>query len=362
MPVTNIECQIAKGQIGRYLAGDPLSPEALKQLEAHIADCPDCKEALQDRESALKSMLGKKPATPSVDFETPADSAVEADTKPNPMAAAIRSQLEAERLQKAELVAEQLRLAKEVQEIQEKPKGKGLKMPAGNYKPLILSCALALVLIGMSYMSKSGIGPFGAKADSILPADSGNTVAKTDKPAAKPAVDIKKAEPAASVPAGPNPGITATASSLTATVPNTTVSPTPTREPGKVETAPSTHPGSATSPLPPVQKVTPVPTQPAAVTKPVAKAAPKVAAPKAASVNHVVAKPAAPKPATPKPAPIKKVAKIAAKPKAAAPVHHAAKPVVHRAKAAPHRWSKAKHLKKRHWLPKAGSGVVHLYK
>jgi hypothetical protein len=42
MSVKNLECQIAKAQIGRYLAGDALSSEAVGQLEEHIAECDEC--------------------------------------------------------------------------------------------------------------------------------------------------------------------------------------------------------------------------------------------------------------------------------------------------------------------------------
>jgi len=71
------ECQIAKGQIGRYLAGDAFSAEAMRQLEEHIADCLECKTYLNDRKSSLQSMLGQPriPAPPEPEVSTPATEA-----------------------------------------------------------------------------------------------------------------------------------------------------------------------------------------------------------------------------------------------------------------------------------------------
>ena len=58
MPITDFECAIAKSQIGRYVAGDQFSDEAVQQLEAHIAACPSCKAIIVQRRRELMSMLG----------------------------------------------------------------------------------------------------------------------------------------------------------------------------------------------------------------------------------------------------------------------------------------------------------------
>ncbi len=63
MPVDTIECQIAKGQIGRYLAGESFSPTGLQQLEEHVANCTSCKTLLAERRQALLKMLGQEEAT-----------------------------------------------------------------------------------------------------------------------------------------------------------------------------------------------------------------------------------------------------------------------------------------------------------
>ena len=67
MPVDSIECQIAKGQIGRYLAGESFSPTGLQQLEEHVANCTSCKTLLAERRQALLKMLGQEEAaTPMI--------------------------------------------------------------------------------------------------------------------------------------------------------------------------------------------------------------------------------------------------------------------------------------------------------
>src|SRR4051794_17329106 len=57
MQLQNFECQIAKAQIGRYVAGDALSEDAVQQLEAHIGKCADCKQNLAERRAVLQAML-----------------------------------------------------------------------------------------------------------------------------------------------------------------------------------------------------------------------------------------------------------------------------------------------------------------
>lgn len=67
MPVTEFECAIAKSQIGRYLAGDNLGGEVVRQLESHIGACPKCKTLLEERRKSLVAML---------DGETPIAAAI----------------------------------------------------------------------------------------------------------------------------------------------------------------------------------------------------------------------------------------------------------------------------------------------
>ena len=68
MPVKNVECQLAEMQIGRFVSGDSLSAEAIRQLDAHVAVCPSCRQVLSERRRALKSMLAEGYAAVTTDF------------------------------------------------------------------------------------------------------------------------------------------------------------------------------------------------------------------------------------------------------------------------------------------------------
>src|SRR5688572_1375339 len=66
MQVQNFECQIAQSQMARYLAGEAFSPEAVKQLNEHIAGCTSCKASLSQRRASLQDQLSRpvKPSAP----------------------------------------------------------------------------------------------------------------------------------------------------------------------------------------------------------------------------------------------------------------------------------------------------------
>ena len=64
MPVQEFECQIARGQIGRYLNGEGLSAEGLRQLGLHVAECSECKSFLDQRKAALQGVLGEAVVAP----------------------------------------------------------------------------------------------------------------------------------------------------------------------------------------------------------------------------------------------------------------------------------------------------------
>ena len=62
MPVQSIECQLVRAQIGRYLGGEPLSQEAMRQLEVHLVACDDCRAALSVRKSDLRAKMSLESA------------------------------------------------------------------------------------------------------------------------------------------------------------------------------------------------------------------------------------------------------------------------------------------------------------
>lgn len=76
MQVQNIECQLAQVQLKRYLNGEELPAELLTDLETHLEECRDCREAAKQRSVAapksapkldLKALVSPRPATAAVD-------------------------------------------------------------------------------------------------------------------------------------------------------------------------------------------------------------------------------------------------------------------------------------------------------
>lgn len=138
MQLQNFECQIAKAQIGRYIAGDTLSDEALLQLEHHIKQCETCKQNLAERRAVLQAML-----SPGEVADVPSEPS--SGKRGFDLAELIRSKLGAN--QRVEAA------------VQTAAPG-----PASFTKPAIYSLALGAVLIGMSYLSKNMTSVLGPKA------------------------------------------------------------------------------------------------------------------------------------------------------------------------------------------------------
>lgn len=174
MPVQNIECQIAQAQLGRYLAGESFSPEMLVQLEGHLSKCPECKADAAKRREELRA---RRP---------------EPETSEAPAKAAPK----ARRMALVDLARERSDAAKPNPSLA---------------KPLLYGGALAVVLIGMSYLARDPSALLGQKA---LPAAKAAPVAQA--PASTPAnlrplgpvgvsaptpfVDPRKREPTVSLP------------------------------------------------------------------------------------------------------------------------------------------------------------------
>lgn len=177
MQVQNFECQIAKAQIGRYVGGDKLSDDTIEQLEAHISKCPDCKQNLAERRTALQAML-------SLGSEETAPHQGDAPKVKFDLASFIRSKVQSRQTAQAVVQTD------------------GAK-PVSFTKPALYSLALGAVLIGMSYASKnlgSVFGPTAAEGTSAKPATTEqqpHPAAKTNAPAPK-----KIADPLTKVQAG----------------------------------------------------------------------------------------------------------------------------------------------------------------
>src|SRR4051794_5108345 len=125
MQLQNFECQIAKAQIGRYLAGDALSDEAVHQLEEHIGKCADCKQNLAERRAVLQAMLSPGEAAQPV----------------------LKEQTGKAKFDLATFIKSKIKTKQPVEAVVQTAETK----PAAFSKPAIYSLALGAVLIGMSY-------------------------------------------------------------------------------------------------------------------------------------------------------------------------------------------------------------------
>lgn len=148
MPVQEFECQIARGQIGRYLNGEGLSSEALRQLGAHVAECSECKTFLDHRKHALQGMLGETAMPTHQEMRAVVD------------------------LNPSEALIAQIR-ARSVAEEPEAPatKSGGAKQVKPIFtKPIIYCGVLAIVLVGMTYMTRNPSGLLGPHASDLVAA------------------------------------------------------------------------------------------------------------------------------------------------------------------------------------------------
>lgn len=170
MQVKNFECQIARAQITRYLAGEPLTEDMIGQLEAHVAKCADCKQVLNERKMALQALVTPQPKK----IYRTAVVEVEEDAEPEASARQTLSQ---------RLVG-----------LLPKPKAESSKSLG---KPAVYAAGLAVVLIAMSYFSKNFGSIMGPKAAQTLPQQSSPeaVVSLDSKPPAKPVVQVPKPTP-----------------------------------------------------------------------------------------------------------------------------------------------------------------------
>jgi hypothetical protein len=205
MPVQSIECQLVRAQIGRYLGGEPLSQEAMRQLEIHLVACDDCRAALASRKSDLRAKMSLEGSEPRPRAKA------DADTIGHKAAVNYKS------IEAASNSAPAV-----------KPQ-KTLK-PNSFTKPLVLTAALAVVLVTMSRLSGGNGLSMGPNALSFL---SGSTTAQAATPPEKttaagpsdkaaptvtpssPAAGTGAQPTAASVGAAVNPGPAPTTTSAT---------------------------------------------------------------------------------------------------------------------------------------------------
>lgn len=216
MQVENIECQIAQAQIGNFLAGSGLSPEAMEQLEDHIAGCANCKTVLNERRSELKAMLTGQKAV--VDFEKIAKEA-EA-TKTNSISTALRKKSLQQMLEPKPEPAKPTPVPQAFAAVMAEAAAKPVETPKpakkpSQIKPLLYSLGLAGVLIGMSYFSGNIAQLFGPKLVA-----STATVEKAETPATTP-----DSTPVTPPTVDASTGTTGGVVSTNASIPETTTPP-----------------------------------------------------------------------------------------------------------------------------------------
>lgn len=139
MPVETIECQIVQAQLGRYLSGEAISDEALRQLEDHIGGCPICRQEVAIRRASLQALLGTVNS---------------AAGRPEALIGALRQNQFA-----THAVVES--------PTPEAPATTPKPTPAKLSRPLLLGSALALVLVAMSYLGNNPTSLFGDRASEV---------------------------------------------------------------------------------------------------------------------------------------------------------------------------------------------------
>lgn len=130
MSLKSLECKLAQGQLSRYLSGEGMSAEMIRQLEGHFGECDDCRELILSRRRTLEDVI----------------------------------------------VAARAVVEVEVPEAEEPEEAVVPSTPKRNLfrKPVILSSALAVILVAMSYVAKDPTALFGRRLIETVPASSGS--------------------------------------------------------------------------------------------------------------------------------------------------------------------------------------------
>jgi hypothetical protein len=207
MPAKNIECQLAQGQIGRYLAGVDMSPEAVGQLEQHISECGDCEAYIEEKKRALQEMAGTTHAAVAMPAPQPAQ---EPETKEasRPLHPAAQALLKA--LKEKSAAADQTAL-----ETAREPAPK----KSAHWKAFAFSAALGAVLLAMSHLTANPTALFGERAAEPTASEPAaaetavtNSTATTPPgdPFAESAAPELASEPAPAEPASSDAALTAT--------------------------------------------------------------------------------------------------------------------------------------------------------
>jgi hypothetical protein len=152
MSVKNIECQLAQGQIGRYLAGTNMSSEAVTQLELHLSECEDCSAFVDRKKEELRALAGQRRAAVFVAEPDPTPEPVApAPEKPRPAAEALLKAIRDK--------ANPLAGAPVLETVREANPPKKTYWKAFGY-----SAALGLVALAMAHFTANPTALFGERA------------------------------------------------------------------------------------------------------------------------------------------------------------------------------------------------------
>ena len=166
MAVETFECQIARGQINRYLAGESFSRDGMRQLEEHVSTCEFCRAQLSERKQALQKMLGVTSPAPmaAVSPEAFSNEALAAAMK--------KSNVEVASEPAATEQAVKNQAISQIKSAVRKTKATAAETTKGSMKKPLIYCGLLIaVLSGMSYMTRSGmiLGPRALDRVSLKP-------------------------------------------------------------------------------------------------------------------------------------------------------------------------------------------------
>lgn len=186
MAAQTIECQLAQSQIGRYLAGTDMSPEAVSQLELHISECPQCSFFVEAKRAELRKKAEANSAAVSVLDEA---------KHIHPFARNVTPPTEAmESL--VEVIRKKTETAAPGPVVVEEKREPALAKPI-QWKVFAYSAALGAVLLGMSHFTSNPTALFGERAKpaagsgAALAAAPSNENVSTEKPKGPEATGVK---------------------------------------------------------------------------------------------------------------------------------------------------------------------------
>lgn len=196
MKAANFECQIARGQLNRYLSGEHLQSETLRQLGAHVGECLECQDYLEKRRDSLQKMLPDSLANsnrpnanrPRANADLLTQAIVNAPkerSRPQSVQSTFLEVLQSKASEDAGIPTPSQE--DDVAEVTQTPSGNRLSSllnSAGPYKkPALYGGMLLVVLVGMRVISANPTGFLGPKA---FAAESGSTkIPSTDGSASK---------------------------------------------------------------------------------------------------------------------------------------------------------------------------------